>query len=230
VTLSAISLVASVDILASAANDASPSIPRFSMVAYSGGLMRIAGSREPVVVDLAGMAIPSQSRPIRLQHDAAAGVGHTDSVKVTAGVDGLPQLIATGIISRNTPAAEDVVSSSKNGFPWQASIGANIENQEFIPAGKTGKANGRSFAGPVNIVRKSTLGEISFVDLGADTNTSARVAAQFVEHDLVAAAIAASRADAVREIRFREVSREAAAATRRAVSGIRADAIRRIGR
>ena len=35
--------------------------------------------------------------------------------------------------------------------------------------------NGREFSGPVNVVRKATLGEISFVDLVADGNTSAWV-------------------------------------------------------
>ena len=38
--------------------------------------------------------------------------------------------------------------------------------------------NGRQYAGPLNVVRKATLGEISFVDLGADGATSASVAAQ----------------------------------------------------
>ena len=37
--------------------------------------------------------------------------------------------------------------------------------------------NGREFAGPVNVIRRATLGEISFVDLGADGRTSASVAA-----------------------------------------------------
>ena len=55
------------------------SLPRFRMVAYTGAPMRIAGWRYPVVIDLAGMAIPSQSRPIRFSHDASAGVGHTDA-------------------------------------------------------------------------------------------------------------------------------------------------------
>jgi hypothetical protein len=42
---------------------------------------------------------------------------------------------------------------------------------------KPPKANGREFAGPVNIARRATLGEISFVVLGADDNTSAQIAA-----------------------------------------------------
>ena len=47
----------------------------------------------------------------------------------------------------------------------------------FITEGKKAKANGRELTGPLYISRKSTLGEVSFVALGADDDTSARVAA-----------------------------------------------------
>ncbi len=110
-------------ITAAANDDAGTSLPRFDMVAYTGQPMRIAGWRYPLVVDLSGMSVPSQSRPIRFAHDALSGVGHTDSIRVEAG-----QLIASGVISRDTPAAREVVASSKNGFPWQASIGAADKN------------------------------------------------------------------------------------------------------
>jgi phage major head subunit gpT-like protein len=149
-----------------------PALPRFTMVAYTGGEMRLAGWRYPVVVDLAGLAIPSQSRPIRFGHDMASGVGHTESIRI---VDG--KLVATGVVSRDTAAAKEIVASSKNGFPWQASIGAAVEQHEFVKEGQSVSLNGRDFAGPVNVVRKSTLGEISFVDLGADAETSVSVAA-----------------------------------------------------
>lgn len=158
---------------AAAADPAGPTpLPRFSMVAYNGGPMRVGGWWHPVVVDLAGMDIPSQSRPIRLQHDAALGVGHTSAITVEAG-----SLRAAGVISRDTAAAREVVVSSRNGFPWQASIGASVVEHEFLGDGKTAQVNGRQVVGPVNIVRKSVLGEISFVDLGADGTTSAAVAA-----------------------------------------------------
>jgi len=159
-------------ITATAGDDANSSLPRFEMVAYTGQPMRIAGWRYPLVVDLSGMSVPSQSRPIRFAHDALSGVGHTDSIRVEAG-----QLVASGVISRDTPAAREVVASSKNGFPWQASIGASAEEVEFIKSESDAIVNGQSVSGPVNIVRRSTLGEISFVDLGADGATSASVSA-----------------------------------------------------
>ncbi len=157
---------------AAAGADGKPLLPRFSMIAYTGGPMRLQGWRHPVIVDLAGLKIPTQSRPIRLGHDAAQGVGHTDAIRVEAN-----QLVASGVVSRDTSAAREVVASSRNGFPWQASIGASVEQHEFVRESQTVHVNGQDFTGPVNVVRTSVLGEISFVDLGADGNTSALVAA-----------------------------------------------------
>lgn len=158
--------------LMAAAQEGEPTLPRFRMLAYTGSPMRVSGWKYPVVVDLAGMGIPSQVRPIRFSHDPTAGVGHTDTIQVESG-----QLVATGVISRDTVAAREVVASSKNGFPWQASIGASVEEFEFIKDKQSVIVNGREHAGPLNVVRKSTLSEISFVDLGADGATNASVAA-----------------------------------------------------
>lgn len=169
----ALTLTATADItVAAAADGQSAPLPRFKMVAYTGGAMRVAGWRHPVVIDLAGLAVPSQARPIRFGHDPLSGVGHTDAIRVEAG-----QLVATGVISRDTPAAKEVVASSRNGFPWQASIGASVEEFEFIKDNQKATVNGQELTGPVNVVRKATLGEISFVDLGADGRTSASIAA-----------------------------------------------------
>lgn len=161
-----------IDIDASA-DGTTGSLPRFRMVAYTGGPMRVGGWRYPVIIDLAGLDIPSQARPIRFGHDPLSGVGHTDAIRVEQG-----QLTATGIVSRDTSAAREVVVSSKNGFPWQASVGATVEEFEFVKENQHVMVNGNQYSGPLNVVRKSFLGEISFVDLGADGATSASVAAQ----------------------------------------------------
>jgi len=169
-----------IDVAADAATDGKAPLPRFSMVAYTGGPMRVAGWRFPVIMDLAGLAVPSQSRPIRFGHDANSGVGHSNTIQVRDG-----QLVASGVISRDTVAAREVVASAKNGFPWQASIGASVDQFEFIKENQSVLVNGREFTGPVNVVRKATLGEISFVDLGADGNTSASVAASAKENTVM---------------------------------------------
>jgi hypothetical protein len=172
-----LSATATIELVADG-SDADKGLPRFRMVAYTGAPMRIAGWRYPVVIDLAGLAIPSQSRPIRFSHDPTAGVGHTDSIRIDGG-----QLVATGVISRDTPTAREVVASSKNGFPWQASVGASIDEFEFVKERQKAIVNGREHTGPLNVIRKATLGEISFVDLGADGQTSATVAASAAAAD-----------------------------------------------
>ncbi len=197
------------------AGEGTPPLPRFNMVAYTGGLMRLAEWKYPVVVDLAGMVIPSQNRPIRVGHNSDRLVGHTHAIAQESG-----RLVASGVLSIPGPDTERVVAGSRNGFPWQASIGARVDQFEFVKDGQVATANGREFAGPVVIVRKSTLGEISFVDLGADGNTSASVAASAQESstmttaasptDNLAATAAADAVTAVRTATANETKRIAA--------------------
>lgn len=152
--------------------------PSFSMVAYTGGVMRIEGFAHPVVVDLEGLAIERQNIPVRLDHHPRQGVGHTNRVVIANG-----KVIAEGLVSRDTSWARDVAKSGQRGFPWQASIGADVKAVEFVPNGSQVHVNGRTFDGPLYVVRKSVLKEISFVDNGADANTSAKVAAKQTETD-----------------------------------------------
>ena len=149
-----------------------PPLRRFSMTAYTGGAVQLAGWRYPVVVDLAGMRVPKKPRPILKDHNACQIVGHTDEIAVTE-----RGLEVSGVVSGAGSAAQEIVATSENGFPWQASIGASAEKVVFINEGRTASANGREFNGPVYIARKSVLGEVSFVALGADDETWAHVAA-----------------------------------------------------
>jgi hypothetical protein len=163
---------------AEAAEEGKPALRKFSMVAYTGGAMRLGGWPYPVVVDLAGMRVTRKSRPILKDHDRASIVGHTDDIMV-----GDSLLEVAGVISGVGNTAQEVIATSENGFPWQASLGANADKVVFIPEGKSATANSREFKGPVYIARKSTLGEVSFVALGADDNTEARIAAGQAEGD-----------------------------------------------
>jgi hypothetical protein len=151
---------------------------KFSMVAYTGGAMRLGGWPYPVVVDLAGMRVTRKARPILKDHDRGSIVGHTDDITVSDS-----RLEVAGVISGVGSTAQEVIATSENGFPWQASLGASADKVVFIPEGKTAMANSREFKGPVYIARKSTLGEVSFVALGADDDTEARIAAGQSEGD-----------------------------------------------
>lgn len=149
-------------------------LPSFAMTAYTGGAMRVSGWDAPVVVDLAGLQWTAKSRPILKDHSARMPVGHTTAIRVQDS-----QLVVEGVVSATSNVAREIVESSRNGFPWQASIGADAGGIEFASEGETVVANGREFAGPVYVSRRATLGEISFVALGADDETNARVAATF---------------------------------------------------
>lgn len=156
------------------------SLPRFSMVAYTGGPMMLSGRRKdidyskPIIVDLDGMQGINKNRPALKDHDPTKVVGHTEQITASGGV-----LTASGVVSNPwTAHSQEIIESSKNKFPWQASIGANILLAEWVPAGKSVQVNGRTFTGPLTVARKSVLGEISFVPLGADDSTSAVIASK----------------------------------------------------
>ncbi|MEQ8785125.1 MAG: hypothetical protein RIC55_02465 [Pirellulaceae bacterium] len=157
---------------ATAVEGEKPPLRRFHMTAYTGGAMQLAGWRYPVVVDLTGLRVSKKARPILKDHDARQIVGHTDDINV-----GDRSLEVSGTVSGAGSVAQEVIATSENGFPWQASLGATAEKVVFIAEGRTGTANGREFSGPVYIARKSVLGEVSFVALGADDDTFAHVAA-----------------------------------------------------
>lgn len=151
-------------------------LPKFSMVAYTGGAMTVRGWDAPVVVDLAGLQWTAKARPILKDHSASLVIGHTTGIRVMGG-----DLVVDGVISGAGGVAREIVESSRNGFPWQASIGADAGGIEFIGDGETVTANGREFEGPVYVSRRAVLGEVSFVALGADDATEARVAATAAE-------------------------------------------------
>jgi hypothetical protein len=161
-----------ITITAEAPSEGKPKVPTFNMTAYTGGPMNLRGWKFPVVVDLQGMTGIDRSRPALRDHDQTQIVGHTTSINVENG-----NLTAAGTFSGKGNCAYEVMASGLDGFPWQASIGARVTKSEFVPEGKSAQANGKSFDGPVNIARQTVLGEISFVALGADDNTSARIAA-----------------------------------------------------
>lgn len=145
---------------------------RFEMVAYTGGAMRLFMFDRPVVVDLAGLNVTDRSRPILRDHDTSLIAGHTDEVRAEGS-----DLIVGGLISGSNETAREIVDSAAAGFPWRASIGAAVRSVERVEDGETVNVNGMDFEGPLDVVRRSELGEVSFVALGADDATSAKIAA-----------------------------------------------------
>src|SRR5581483_7621233 len=145
----------------------------FEGTAYTGAVMRPGGWFEDLIIDLGGVEVPSQHRPALRQHDHEQIVGHTTEVKVNK--EGVH---VAGLFSGQQEHSDKVVVPAKNGFQWQLSIGADPITTERLEPGEEADVNGRTVKGPLVISRKTRLGEISFVPLGADGDTSATIAAQ----------------------------------------------------
>ncbi len=153
--------------------DGKPVLPKFKGTAYTGGQMVPMGWGDPVVVDLQGIEWTEKSRPILKDHDSALVVGHTNSIAISGN-----KLIVSGVISGTGPSAVEVRDNAKNGFPWQMSIGAAARKVRRVKVGESVNVNGQDFDGPLYLVEAATLGEISFVALGADDATEAGLAAK----------------------------------------------------
>jgi phage major head subunit gpT-like protein len=146
---------------------------RFSILAYSGGLLPVDGFAHSVVVDLSGLETPG-SIPILIDHTKSveATLGLTDNIHN----DGA-KLTLSGVVTGQSQMALQVLAQSAAGHTWQASIGAMVIESEDIPAGQTATANGQTFVGPVIIARRSVLRETSVLPMGADSTTSVNLAA-----------------------------------------------------
>jgi len=148
-----------------------PKPGKFTINAYNGGPMVVNRWADPVVIDLSGLEAKAPL-PVLRDHDIGRIVGHATEVAN----DG-KRLSLSGIVSGAGPHATEVVASAKAGFPWRASVGAKPLEREYVPTGVKVSINGRSLVGPLYVARKAVLGEVSFVAVGADSGTSAKVAA-----------------------------------------------------
>ena len=149
--------------------------PTFSLVAYTGRAIRQSWSRNPLVVDLAGMDTARQAIPILWGHDASIDsvLGQSQSISS----DG-QQLIVAGELIGEGDTAQKVLALARKGMKFQASIGADTGRIENIAPGESVTVNGREFTGPLSVVRGSALREVSIVLMGADAQTSAAIAAE----------------------------------------------------
>lgn len=140
---------------------------RYEMNAYTGGIAMVS-LLGPTVFDLAGMETPKSAIPALYEHDRQRIVGVSDRIeKTSAG------LIVAGMTFDDEPDAQRVKRMSTAGMPWQASVGIDVMELEFIDNGETLEANGRTFEGPLFYAARSRLLEASFVSLGADSETNA---------------------------------------------------------
>lgn len=159
---------------------------RFKMIANTGRPMMLPRFSDPVIVDLTGAKFDRRTTVVLADHDTKQRVGHTlEQVIIPAGgtatlngkeIKG-PVIAAYGVASASTEVSKGFVSDSRNGFPFQTSIGADIDDGYYVPADKKVTVNGKSWSGPLIVASKTSIRELSVTVLGADHQTSATLAA-----------------------------------------------------
>jgi hypothetical protein len=171
--MNAINLNSGVEFLQAAEGDSAPAGKKFRVVAYTGAPIRQGWSREPVVIDMAGMQLPA-TVPVVVGHDYALGsiVGQGRPF-IEAG-----QIIVEGEILADNENARQVAALGAAGYQFQASVGADVRRHQKIDAEGVTTVNGTAHIGPVRVVKASSLREVSFVTLGADAATSVAIAAE----------------------------------------------------
>ena len=179
--MNTIKIDSGVEFLQAAEGESAPAGKRFRIVAYTGAPIRQGWSREPVVIDMAGMQLPA-TVPVVLGHDYTLGsILGQGRPFIEAG-----QLIVEGEILAQNPNADQVAALAAAGYQFQASVGADVRRHQKIDAEGVTQVNGSAHVGPVRIVKASALREVSFVTLGADAATSVAIAAEADEESSMA--------------------------------------------
>jgi len=143
-------------------------IRRFEMLAYSGA--RVKRMFGDAIVDISGMTLGRQKKPILRQHDPTRIVGHSEEMSIDA-----KGLSVSGRMSSSTPDGKEVATLSDEGFPWETSIGFDILQYSRLREDESRNINGQLHKGPLIVFEKTKLREVSFVAAGADETTSGSV-------------------------------------------------------
>lgn len=148
---------------------------RFTLLGYSGAPVVWRGYT--FIIRLSGMRA-KESFPVLHEHRRDKIVGYADGW----GVDDTGFHV-DGPFSDVTETAKEVFGLAKEGFPWQASIGVGAQKITSLERGKKEVVNGITVEGPIDIWEESIVSETSFVALGADDNTEARIDASKTQEE-----------------------------------------------
>ncbi len=139
----------------------------FTMNAYTGAPVETWSG--PLIVDLDGLKIGRQKKPIDRDHDSGRLVGYSETIKKKDG-----GLWIDGQVISEMAAGQEVIAAADNDFPWQASMKFNIEHVEELQDQESRVVNGHRFTNGM-VVTKSRLLGACFCAYGADENTSSVV-------------------------------------------------------
>jgi hypothetical protein len=142
----------------------------FRMTAYTGQILERWWGK--LVIDTAGITAKPKM-PILREHLRDRVVGYsTRSWREGA------NFYLAGEFSQATQDGQEVLALAAEGFPWQASIGIWPRQVLKVADKEEVEVNSQKFTGPLEVWKKSFVGEVSFVALGADDETAAIVLQQ----------------------------------------------------
>lgn len=146
--------------------------PKFTILANAGSRMAFPDS--DIVIDLAGEVSQKDARaiPILYGHDWDQQLGHATVSRVDD-----KGIWLEGVVSVPSERAREWVASAKAGFPWNASLGFLVQDSVQLADEEERVINGRTEKGPLVAATKIQIWECSVVTFGADSHTSADVAA-----------------------------------------------------
>ena len=161
--------------------DGNAPLPRFNLSAYNGGPMRLSGWKFPVIIDATGAKSATPQLPIYVGH-IAENAPASEMMETLIGQAALQAITgclrAQGDITGTSKTVNLMRDHAAKGFKFQCSVHGSPTLVEFVPEGKTALVNNRLCAGPCVVARESVLDHIAILPLGADTSTSANIAAQ----------------------------------------------------
>lgn len=160
-----VSLTGAVSIFSEKKN-AHDSTRMFAIDAYTGAVVDTYFGK--LVFDVSGMSA-KQKIPVLREHqrDRVVGFGEASQEGKVFQVHGK--------FSESTPDGKECLALADEGYPWQASVGVRPCKVRLLSKNETAEVNGAMLSGPAEIWLKSEVGEVSFVSLGADNNTSISV-------------------------------------------------------
>lgn len=141
--------------------------------AYSGSPIRQFWSPYEMVIDLSGMSFAPQI-PLMDSHNGRL----LDRLGVVKAKVVNNKLEIEGEFTNTSDYAKNIIEQGKKA-KWQLSIGAEIKERLFLDENTKKTVNGTVVTGPIYVITKSLLREVSVVAIGADRDTELSIAASF---------------------------------------------------
>ncbi|MGR9045630.1 MAG: hypothetical protein ACU83N_10060 [Gammaproteobacteria bacterium] len=138
----------------------------FEIEAYTGAVVDRWWGR--LAIDVDGIS-SKKNMPIFRDHIQNQIVGYSNDTRKEG------SFFVSGKFVASTEHSKEVKDLAKEGFPWQASIGVKPKKVLSVEPGQKHKVNGADLEGPAEVWIESEVLEVSFVPLGADSNTGATV-------------------------------------------------------